>query len=169
MAEKGIGETAQLLLAWADGDREALESLRLVSTRNCAASPGIACRTSGRAAAYKPQLLVQWETSAIGIERQPKYHPRPMNGIAVAITVMNSTFASSGRLAMYSTASATWRTSMRGSTKIEPFACGTPLDIRSVISVAAFPISIWPQAILKLRPSSEMLRVSPVMACLVAV
>jgi hypothetical protein len=31
---------------------------------------------------------------------KPKYHPRPMNGIAVAITVMNSTFASSGRLAM---------------------------------------------------------------------
>ena len=31
---------------------------------------------------------------------KPKYHPRPMKGIAVAITVMNSTFASSGRLAM---------------------------------------------------------------------
>ena len=27
-------------------------------------------------------------------------HPRPMNGIFVAITVMNCTFASSGRLAM---------------------------------------------------------------------
>ena len=27
-------------------------------------------------------------------------HPRPTNGICVAITVMNSTFASSGRLAM---------------------------------------------------------------------
>ena len=35
------------------------------------------------------------------------YYPRPINGMAVAITVMNCTFADSGRLAMCSTASAT--------------------------------------------------------------
>ena len=34
-------------------------------------------------------------------------YPRPMSGIVVAITVMNCTFASSGRFAMYTTASAT--------------------------------------------------------------
>jgi hypothetical protein len=32
--------------------------------------------------------------------RNPKPHPRPTNGIVVAVTVMKSTFASSGRLAM---------------------------------------------------------------------
>src|SRR5438034_2638053 len=41
--------------------------------------------------------------------------------------------------------------------------------MRSVISVAALPISIWPQAISYLRPSSEMHLVRPVMACLVVV
>ena len=34
-------------------------------------------------------------------------YPRPMSGIVVAITVINCTFASSGRFAMYTTASAT--------------------------------------------------------------
>lgn len=33
--------------------------------------------------------------------------PRPTNGILVAITVINRTFASRGRLAMYTTARAT--------------------------------------------------------------
>jgi len=96
-------------------------------------------------------------------------YPRPMKGIVVAITVMNWTLASSGRLAIYTTASATCWTFIRGSTIVVPFACGTPCVIRSVISVAAFPISICPQAISKFRQSSEMLFVSPVIACLVAV
>ena len=34
-------------------------------------------------------------------------HPRPTNGIFVAITVMNNTFASNGKLAIYTTARAT--------------------------------------------------------------
>ena len=67
------------------------------------------------------------------------------------------------------TASATWRTSIRGSTAVVPFACGTPAVMRSVISVAALPISICPQAIRWCRPSSEMLFVRPVMACFVEV
>jgi len=37
------------------------------------------------------------------------------------------------------------------------------------MSVAAFPMSIWPQAIPCSRPSSEIDLVSPVIACLVAV
>ena len=45
-----------------------------------------------------------------------QHQPRPTRGIFVAITVMNKTFASSGRFAMYRTASATCRTSIRGST-----------------------------------------------------
>jgi len=56
-----------------------------------------------------------------------------------------------------------------GSTIVVPFACGTPLVMRSVISVAALPMSICPQAMSFLRPSSEMHLVSPVTACLVAV
>src|SRR5829696_4922434 len=60
-------------------------------------------------------------------------------------------------------------TSIRGSTIMVPLACGTPCVMRSVMSVAALPISIWPQAIRYGRQSSEMLFVSPVIACLVAV
>jgi hypothetical protein len=49
-------------------------------------------------------------------------HPRPINGILVAITVMNCTLASRGRFAMYRTASATCRTSILGSTFFVPSA-----------------------------------------------
>src|SRR6516162_8652529 len=58
---------------------------------------------------------------------------------------------------------------MRGSTSTEPLGCGTPLVIRSVIGVAALPISIWLQAMSYLRPSSAIDLVRPVIACLVAV
>ncbi len=47
-------------------------------------------------------------------------YPRPMNGIFVAITVRNCTLASSGRLAMNSTASTTWARSSRGSGGVRP-------------------------------------------------
>ena len=43
-----------------------------------------------------------------------------MNGIFVAMTVMNGTFASSGRLAMYTTASATCFSSISGSCTVAP-------------------------------------------------
>ena len=52
---------------------------------------------------------------------------------------------------------------------IRPSACGTPLAMRAVISVAALPMSIWPQAMSYSRPSSEVDLVRPVIACLVAV
>ena len=70
---------------------------------------------------------------------------------------------------MKTTASATFATFIVGSTATDPFACGTPLAIRAVISVAALPMSICPQAMLYFRPSSEVDLVSPVIACLVAV
>jgi hypothetical protein len=41
--------------------------------------------------------------------------------------------------------------------------------MRSVISVAALPMSIWLQAMSNGRPSSEVALVRPVIACLVAV
>ena len=41
--------------------------------------------------------------------------------------------------------------------------------MRSVMWVAALPMSIWPQAMPYLRPSREVERVRPVRACLVAV
>ena len=101
------------------------------------------------------------------------YAPRPLQvpytATKHAITVINKTFASSGRFAMCTIVSATWRTFIRGSTMIEPFACNTPSVMRSVISVAALPISIWPQTISYLRPSSESDLVRPVIACFVAV
>ena len=52
--------------------------------------------------------------------------PRPTSGILVAMTVMNRTFASSGRLAMCSTDCATCSTSITGSAARVPLACGTP-------------------------------------------
>jgi 2-hydroxychromene-2-carboxylate isomerase len=79
---------------------------------------------------------------------KPCAQPRPTKGIAVAITVMNSTLASSGRLAICRTASPTRRTSIRGSGRRLPSACRMPVLIRWVMSVAALPISIWPQAML---------------------
>ena len=64
----------------------------------------------------------------------------------VAMMVMNCTLASSGRRAIAATACATWATSMRGSTLVLPSACRMPAAMRSVMSVAALPMSIWPQA-----------------------
>ena len=46
---------------------------------------------------------------------------------------------------------------------------GTPVDMRADNSVSALPMSICPQAMSYLRPSSEVDLVSPRMACLVAV
>ena len=60
--------------------------------------------------------------------------------------VMVCTFTSSGNAAIRTTASATWRTSITGSTLSVPSACGTPLVIACVMSEAALPMSIWPQA-----------------------
>ncbi len=99
----------------------------------------------------------------------PAGQPRPTNGIFVAITVMNSTLASSGRQAMWTTASATLCTSMTASAATLPLACGTPTVIAAAISVSALPMSIWPQAMSNGRPSSASVLVSPVTACLVAV
>src|SRR5258708_1128420 len=95
--------------------------------------------------------------------------PRPTYGIFVAITIRNCTLASRGRLAMVSTALATCSRSMRGSGAIEPSACRMPCAIRSVISLAAFPMSICPHAMSYGRPSSDVDLVRPVIACLVAV
>ena len=58
---------------------------------------------------------------------------------------------------------------MRGSGASLPSACGTPPVIFAVMSEAALPMSIWPQAMSKARPSSEIERVRPVIACLDAV
>jgi hypothetical protein len=51
-----------------------------------------------------------------------KLYPRPTKGILVAMMVMNWTLASSGRFAMYTTASATCFSSRRGSAMVEPLA-----------------------------------------------
>ena len=70
---------------------------------------------------------------------------------------------------MYTTARATFSTSMVGSISTAPLGWGTPFFIRAVIGVSALPMSIWPQAMSYLRPSSAVALVSPVMACLVDV
>src|SRR5512146_232167 len=48
--------------------------------------------------------------------------PRPTNGIVVAMTVRERMLVSSGRLAMWTTALATWSGSISGSGTIVPFA-----------------------------------------------
>jgi hypothetical protein len=52
---------------------------------------------------------VVWGALTIAVEGgcRTADQPRPTNGILVAITVINRTFASRGRLAMYTTARAT--------------------------------------------------------------
>ena len=82
-------------------------------------------------------------TSPVEMQNQP----RPMKGIFVAITLMNCTLASNGRLAMNMIALATFTTSIVGSGRLDPSGCGTPPDILAVLVVAALPISIWLQAI----------------------
>ena len=54
---------------------------------------------------------------------------------------------------------------MTGSIFSCPSACGTPRVIFSAMSVSALPMSIWPQAMLNRRPSSDSVRVRPVTAC----
>ena len=70
---------------------------------------------------------------------------------------------------MWTTMSATCFTSIRGSTIMVPFGCGTPLVMRSVMGVTALPMSIWLATMSKERPSSERQLVRPVMACWVVV
>jgi hypothetical protein len=86
-----------------------------------------------------------------------------------AMIVTNGMLASSGRFAMWTTASATSFTGIRGSTIVVALACIAPVAIRADISVVAFPMSIWPQAMLNARPSSTSDLVNPVIPCLVAV
>src|SRR5690242_8219753 len=62
-------------------------------------------------------------------------YPRPTKGICVAIIVRKRTLASSGKLAIVSTAWPTWFTSIVGSGAILPLACMTPKAIRAVRSV----------------------------------
>src|SRR5664279_3647121 len=95
--------------------------------------------------------------------------PRPTNGILVAITVMDGTFLKIDRLVMNSTAPATSATSIIGSVRTLPSACGMPRSNRDVKSVAAFPTSICPQAMSYARPSSDVDLVRPEIACLVTV
>eukprot|EP00419_Tripos_fusus_P077334 CAMPEP_0172887080 /NCGR_PEP_ID=MMETSP1075-20121228/132903_1 /TAXON_ID=2916 /ORGANISM="Ceratium fusus, Strain PA161109" /LENGTH=207 /DNA_ID=CAMNT_0013740683 /DNA_START=237 /DNA_END=861 /DNA_ORIENTATION=- len=83
--------------------------------------------------------------------------------------VMKSTFDSRGSDAMYTMARPTSSTSMVGSAIMLPFGCGIPAIIGFVISVAALPMSSWPHAMLKGRPSNAQLFVRPVIACLVDV
>src|SRR6266446_6751895 len=79
-----------------------------------------------------------------------------------AMIVTNGMLASSGRFARWTTASATSFAGIRGSTIVVPLACIAPVAIRADISVVAFPMSIWPQAMLNARPSSTSDLVNPV-------
>ena len=83
--------------------------------------------------------------------------------------VMNWTLAVSGSRAIISTASATCTGSNVGSGRTLPSAWRAPTAIPAVMSVAALPTSICPQAIRYGLPSSESDFVSPVIACFVAV
>src|SRR5260370_1196673 len=58
---------------------------------------------------------------------------------------------------------------MVGPTAMVRLAWGTPFFIFSAISVAAFPMSIWPQAMSYFRPSSAVDLVRPRIACFVDV
>ena len=96
--------------------------------------------------------------------------PRPANGIFVRHHSHEHHIRSpAGRLAIKTTAFATYAISIRGSGFVLPSACRTPVVIRAVNSVAALPILIWLPAISCGLPSSAMHLVSPVIACFVQV
>lgn len=61
---------------------------------------------------------------------------------------------------------ATFSTAIIGSFLIDPSACVEPADAYAAMLVAALPMSICVAVMLYLRPSSEVERVRPVMACL---
>ena len=83
---------------------------------------------------------------------------------------MHCTFVSSGSVAMWTTARATWSTSIVGSVRVSPSACSTPVvRVGSVSSVDALPMSICPHAMSYGRPSSDVCLVSPVTPCFAAV
>ena len=84
------------------------------------------------------------------------------------MTVVNSTLAEGGRRTMAKKVSTTALMSMQGSGFMLPSGWGTPFAMAAVMSEATLPMSIWPTAIAKARPSSEAALVSPLMACLVA-
>ena len=56
-----------------------------------------------------------------------------------------------------------------GSAEILPLAWIIPSSIGAVISVSAFPMSIWSHAISNLLPSKDVEQVRLVITCLVAV
>src|SRR5262249_33695141 len=95
--------------------------------------------------------------------------PRPTNGILLAMTVMKSTFVSSGIRAMQTTAFATFSTSIVGSIMVVPLGCGTPLAIRSVIGVAALRLPTGRRVWSSSRPSGGVAWVGRVLASWVAV
>ena len=74
-----------------------------------------------------------------------------------------------GKRAMVMKVATTLSIAMRGSGFTLPSACGTPPIILAVMSEATLPMSIWPTAMSKARPSSEAAFVMPVMACLLVV
>jgi len=100
-------------------------------------SAGFSTNTKISAAKLSPQIIGVLNRLTL---MPPQ--PRPTNGILVAMIVMNWTFASSGRLAIYTTARATCSTSKVGSTASSPDDWGTPCAIRAVISDAELTIPI---------------------------
>ena len=56
-----------------------------------------------------------------------------------------------------------------GPARTEPSGCGTPFVIGIAISASALPMSICPHTMSNGRPSSDNVRVRPVIACLVDV
>src|SRR3569833_2683525 len=88
-------------------------------------------------------------------------YPRPVNGILVAITVMNKTLASRGKPAMYRTASATYLTSNVGSGFNEKSACKVPVENEAASEVTTKPKTNNPQTKTYWRPSSEVVFVRP--------
>ena len=83
--------------------------------RSLGLHPGVACRRSGADPdSHLPVTRLHVTLTRTGGGSDPAY-PLPTNGIFVAMTVMNWTFAVNGRLAMYTTALATCSTSISGS------------------------------------------------------
>jgi hypothetical protein len=55
-------QLTELLIAWSDGDQQALDELSRSSTTNCATSRGGTCAASGRATPSRPR---RWSTQVV--------------------------------------------------------------------------------------------------------